>query len=219
MNYSSINEAFNIEINEINEINGINGINGINEINEINANNLIKDYRKLNDTLNIKIIKLKELEKYKEETFNYKCNIYLNHQNAMIKLHRETAENNEAVELNEYIIKYIELIKNYYDNWINEYYNPLKIKLQDEINDKELKLLAYRNLFIKTTNEIINTEKINKNICPICFENEINMCAIPCGHTCCNECVMQSYNFNNNLKKCMGCRNNIKEYIKIFFSL
>ena len=78
--------------------------------------------------------------------------------------------------------------------------------------------MSYNNLFIKTTNEIINNEKLNKKICPICFENETDMCAIPCGHTCCSACVIQSNNYNI-LKKCLSCRNEIKQYIKIYFLL
>jgi|UniRef100_A0A6C0DKW7 hypothetical protein len=188
-------------------------------INDLNANLLLQDYKKLNETFNNNKNKLKELEKRKDDSHSYKCSIYLKHQDAMLNLHKDTELNEDGILLNDTIINYIELIKAYYDKWISEYYNPLKNKLTSDINDNELKLIAYRKLFIKTTNEIINNEKISKNMCPICFENEINMCAIPCGHTCCNECVLQAHNFNNNRKKCLNCRNNIKEYIKIYFSL
>ena len=121
-----------------------------------------------------------------------------------------------------YLHKYCNGGTEFYDKTIFDKIEPFLNSININyriINDNELKLIAYRKLFIKTTNEIINNEKISKNMCPICFENEINMCAIPCGHTCCNECVLQAHNFNNNRKKCLNCRNNIKEYIKIYFSL
>jgi hypothetical protein len=138
----------------------------------------------------------------------------------MLQLCRETPDMIDTSEMNDHIIKYIELFKNYADKWVNEYYIINKNKLNDDIEKQEIKLLAYRNLFINTTKEIIPFEKSNKNICPICFENEINMCAIPCGHTCCNECVMQSMKYHNTkITKCLNCRNTLKEYIKLFIQL
>jgi hypothetical protein len=136
----------------------------------------------------------------------------------MIKLYRNNDKTVE--ELNDIMLKYIELLKNYINNWINNYYDEKKELLDKEITIQEEELAAFRNLFINTTTEIIKTEKINKNICPICFENEINMCAIPCGHTCCNECIIQSIRFHNaRVSKCLSCRNNINEYIKIYIQL
>ena len=138
----------------------------------------------------------------------------------MLQLCRETPENIDTSEMNDHIIKYIELFKNYADRWINEYYIINKNKLIEDIENQEIKLLAYRNLFINTTKHIIPLEKVSKNICPICFENEINMCAIPCGHTCCNECVLQSIKYHNaKLVKCLNCRNTLKEYIKLYIQL
>jgi hypothetical protein len=186
----------------------------------IDAKKLLKDYKTLIKILNENKIKSINLDKKKEDINNYKCNIYNNHQNVMLQLCRETPENIDTNEMTDYIIKYIELFKKYADRWINEYYIINKNKLTENIEKQEIKLHAYRNLFINTTKEIIPLEKISKNICPICFENEINMCAIPCGHTCCNECVMQSLKYNNSkLTKCLNCRNTLKEYIKLFIQL
>ena len=185
----------------------------------IDAKKLLKDYKTLIKILNENKMKSINLDKKKEDIINYKCNIYVKHQNVMLQLCRETPENIDTNEMTEYIIKYIDLFKKYADRWINEYYIINKNKLTENIEKQEIKLLAYRNLFINTTKEIIPLEKTNKNICPICFDNEINMCAIPCGHTCCNECVMQSLKYNSKLTKCLNCRNTLKEYIKLFIQL
>jgi hypothetical protein len=229
MNYSSINEAYDQNIN--NDYNIIddtlnlnfydNNNDNNNNDNTIDANKLLRDYKNLNKLLNENKLLSINLDKQKEDIINYKCNIYNKHQNAMIQLCRETSENIETNEMSEHIIKYIELFKIYADKWIKDYYTIKKNKLVEDIEKQEIKLLAYRNLFINTTKEIIPLEKSSKNICPICFENEINMCAIPCGHTCCNECVMQSIKYHNNSKitKCLNCRNTLKEYIKLFIQL
>ena len=233
MNYTSINEAYNLnehidteynlindDNNDDNDNNNDNNDNNDNNNNTINAKKLLKDYKYLikilNENKNFSI----NLDKQKEDIINYKCNIYLKHQNVMLQLCRETPENIDTSEMNDHIIKYIELFKNYADRWINEYYIINKNKLIEDIENQEIKLLAYRNLFINTTKHIIPLEKVSKNICPICFENEINMCAIPCGHTCCNECVLQSIKYHNaKLVKCLNCRNTLKEYIKLYIQL
>jgi hypothetical protein len=235
MNYSSINEAYDLQdtiatdyniisddLNiyiDSNDSNNENN-NSNNENNNIDAKKLLIDYKILIKHLNENKIKSINLDKKKEDIINYKCNIYNKHQNVMIQLCRETSEDIDTNEMTEYIIKYIELFKKYADKWINEYYIINKNILTENIEKQEIKLLAYRNLFINTTKEIIPLEKTSKNMCPICFENEINMCAIPCGHTCCNECVMQSLKYNNSkLTKCLNCRNTLKEYIKLFIQL
>jgi hypothetical protein len=229
MNYTSINEAYELNENIDTDYNIItdNNDNNDNDNNDnncsndtVNAKKLLKDYKNLIKSLNENKIKSINLDKQKEDIVNYKCNIFLKHQNVMVQLCRETPENIDTCEMTDHIIKYIELFKNYADKWINEYYLINKNKLTEDIENQEIKLLAYRNLFINTTKEIIPIEKITKNICPICFENEINMCAIPCGHTCCNECVMQSMKYNNSkLTKCLNCRNTLKDYIKLFIQL
>lgn len=220
MNYTSINEAYELNENIDNDYNIISENNENNSTDSINAKKLLKDYKNLIKLLNENKLKSINLDKQKEDIVNYKCNIYLKHQDVMLQLCRETPENIDTNEMTDHIIKYIELFKIYADRWINEYYLINKNKLTEDVENQEIKLLAYRNLFINTTKEIIPFEKITKNICPICFENEINMCAIPCGHTCCNECVIQSMKYHNTkLTQCLNCRNTLKEYIKLFIQL
>ena len=247
MNYTSLNEAYELNenidtdyniiddnLNIYDNNNNNNNTNNNNDTNNNNTNNdtkndnnntidakkLLKDYKNLNKLLNENKLISINLDKQKEDIINYKCNIYNKHQNVMIQLCRETTDIIETAEMSEHIIKYIELFKIYADKWIKDYYTIKKNKLMEDIEKQEIKLTAYRNLFINTTKEIIPLEKTSKNICPICFENEINMCAIPCGHTCCNECIIQSLKYHNTrLTKCLSCRNTLKEYIKLFIQL
>jgi len=55
-----------------------------------------------------------------------------------------------------------------------------------------------------------------KNICPICFNNEINMAIVPCGHVYCNNCINNYINKTNNNNLCAICRYPYQKYIKIY---
>jgi hypothetical protein len=67
------------------------------------------------------------------------------------------------------------------------------------------------NLLFITINDIEYNENYynNDNNCPICYENKINSCCIPCGHTYCNKCI-------KNTDNCYICRRYISRNIKIF---
>lgn len=237
MNYTSINDTFDLEDNKYekwienandydtetensnNTINNtINDNNSTINNNDINVDKLLNEYNNLNISLKNNINSLNKLELEKKEIFNYKTNIFAKHQDIMIKLYNKDI--GEMNDINDTIIKYIDLIKNYSEKWNNDFYNKRKTNLIRTINKQEDQLTAYRKLFINTTTEIIKTEKLNKNLCPICFENEINMCSIPCGHTCCDDCLTQSIKYHNSrITKCLNCRNPINDYIRFFIQL
>lgn len=221
MNYSSINDTFDLDNNYYNIINEENNNQNNNQDEnnqDVDASKLIKDYNNINNTLKLNINNINKLESERKEILNYKSNIFSKHQDIMIKLYNNQI--GEMVELNDCIIKYIDLLKIYIDKWNIEYYNKKKYNIESDIRKQEEQLTAYRKLFINTTKEIIKTEKINKNICPICFENEINMCSVPCGHTCCQECLNQSIIYNNSrVTKCLNCRNPVNDYIRFYIQL
>ena len=223
MNYSLIEDAYieDIDINQIIEFEDSSNADIAKEENMTDANKLIADYKKVKQIIDTSRILLFELEKQKKDIQAYKSNIFIQHQEIMIHLNKELSNVEDpayTTNVNDTIINYIEYIKNFSDKWLNNYYLINKTKLEKDIEINEKKLISFNNLFIKTTNEIIKVEKMNKKLCPICFENETDMCAIPCGHTCCNACVIQSNSYNN-LKRCLSCRNEIKQYIKIYFLL
>ena len=92
MNYTSINEAYNLnehidtEYNLINDDNNNDNNDDNDNNNTINAKKLLKDYKYLikilNENKNFSI----NLDKQKENIINYKCNIYLNHQKILIQV-------------------------------------------------------------------------------------------------------------------------------------
>lgn len=122
--------------------------------------------------------------------------------------------------LSKLYLNYNNKIKDDYNNWYLNYYSPKSLSLQNNMDVIEEKITDYRNFFITIINKILKSTEINesKKLCPICFENEVDMCVNPCGHTLCNKCVISNIN-NYRSNKCYSCRTIIKDYIKIYFSV
>ncbi len=90
-----------------------------------------------------------------------------------------------------------------------------KIEGQKQINSR---LIIENNILIKIINELKTEnnklkldvkEKTQNSKCSICFENDLNICCIPCGHTYCDNCIKNS-------NKCYICRDTIIRTHKIF---
>jgi hypothetical protein len=64
------------------------------------------------------------------------------------------------------------------------------------------------NLLFLTINENNDIDN-NNNLCIICYNNKINSCCNPCGHTYCNKCIYFA-------KNCYICNNDINSIIKIY---
>jgi hypothetical protein len=201
MNYSEIDNYDNENI--LSKINNI-------EINNNSAISFLNEYEILKKSLLEYKNNLKELIKQKEISDNYLGNLLNNHMNIINIINCDNILNNSFNE-------YQKIIKDNYNKWIDEHYN-IKIKiLQENIENIEIKLKDFTNLFIYIINHIIQDKEISNNMCPICFENQIDICLNPCGHTACNKCILSIT--NNKKDKCFTCRSPVNEYIKIFFSL
>lgn len=50
----------------------------------------------------------------------------------------------------------------------------------------------------------------SKNLCPICYHNDVDVYCDPCGHTFCQKCVKANY--------CYLCRTKIQKVQKLFFT-
>ena len=236
MNYANINEAYsltNYDIDNNKDIYVINLDDNNDDNNDdtndnddnINSIKLLNTYKKLNNNLNLNIELIETIENDKMILFNFLSYIYDKHIECISIINNDLNNDKDnqisSKECDENIMNYIEKFNDLYTKWNNDIYIKKKEKLEKKIETDQIQLNALRKIFIDTTNEIINidknNEKIIKNICPICFENEVNMVAIPCGHVCCNICVMKNNKYNNN--KCLCCRNSLKEYIKLFIQL
>lgn len=191
--------------------------------NFINAELILTDYNKINFFLVDYKKKYNEIKIQKDVFLNYQNNLlntHLNIADICLKYNKDTFIPTVS-NTTEAIINYDNLIKDVYTVWLENYYNPQIAKLEYNINISEKKLANFRKLFINIINNLVEKKDNieNKKMCSICFDNEINMCAIPCGHTCCDKCVFLSRTNSNNNQKCLNCRNPIQSYIKLFFSI
>jgi len=104
---------------------------------------------------------------------------------------------------------------------------PIKNKINEELAKKintknaELKkitdkLNSLRKIIIAGLDEIVKPEDVQKKMCPICFENEVNTVLVPCGHTYCKGCSEMDRTRN---AKCPQCRVQINARVKLFFTV
>lgn len=89
-----------------------------------------------------------------------------------------------------------------------------KSNLDAKIDKLTKKVSALRSLIQTGLDELVDKDSANnKKLCAICFDREVDIVMVPCGHTSCSGCS----NYNT-LNKCMHCRSLIQKRVKIFFS-
>lgn len=98
------------------------------------------------------------------------------------------------------------------DKCLSEY-NKKIIELHASLRTVQTNMTAYSEFIKEGTKEMVGPDA-KPNSCTICFENEINHCFVPCGHTFCEKCIKKS-----STKKCMSCRTEIQKTIKIFLGV
>ena len=88
--------------------------------------------------------------------------------------------------------------------------------LESEIRLITNKLNALRKIIVVGVKEIVSPNEVNKKLCPVCFDREVDMAMVPCGHTFCKGCSDVDINMHAN---CPQCRTAVRSRIKIFFSV
>ena len=158
------------------------------------------------------------LNRYCDDSYfdNYISNLQNNHMNIMNIVNKYNYGNKK--ETTEIFLNYHSRINEDYNKWIIDYYKLKLIEYESSIDVIEKKICDFRNLFIYIINKISKPIEDAIKLCPICFENEVDICLNPCGHTLCNKCVLSNRSRYTS-EKCYSCRTNIQDYIKIYFSL
>ena len=87
-------------------------------------------------------------------------------------------------------------------------------KIDDCIMDETRKLSAvneFIGVYKRTLSSFDSDKKIfNKYKCTVCYENEVNVCLVPCGHTFCKGCSEKA------TKKCFMCNGEITSRNNIY---
>ena len=123
------------------------------------------------------------------------------------------------VDDNEIISWNHESVKTKFFSMKDEYKNVL---IDNYVNIN--KAILEQNEKLKQINNIINSyrntiklfdinDKFTKSNCCICYENEVNICLIPCGHSFCKTCVDKSYS-----NKCFICKITFTSKNRLFLS-
>jgi hypothetical protein len=188
----------------------------LSKITSNDAQGILEDFEILNKNLDEYKKKIEDLQAHKIYFDNYISNLQNNHLNVMNIINDYDIQGNNN-ELNELFINYNNKMKNNYDKWIIQNYTVKILEFENTIDIIEKKIIEFRTLFIYIINKITKPQLDNKKLCPICFENEVDICLNPCGHTLCNKCVISNRSRYTN-EKCYSCRGVIHDYIKIYFS-
>lgn len=99
----------------------------------------------------------------------------------------------------------------------NIIFSLMKNKYKKEILDlkNSIEILEYNKMITnKRYNDELQTHKLKINSinkCQICFDNNLEVVSIPCGHMFCRNCI-------NNSPTCHFCRKKIDNLQHIFFS-
>ena len=112
--------------------------------------------------------------------------------------------------------KYVELAEIYVTSHIKMRKEIIlkRAALELQLDALSIKLNTIRNVIKTSIEEIVKPENINKKMCPVCFDKEVCMVMIPCGHTYCDACSKYDYR-----AKCPQCRATINSRVKMYFSL
>lgn len=89
-------------------------------------------------------------------------------------------------------------------------------ELEKERDDLSRKLNALRKVITTGIHDLVKPEDVQKKMCPVCFDKEVNMVYVPCGHTYCNGCAELD---RSRTAKCPQCRSQINARIKIYFTV
>ena len=93
-----------------------------------------------------------------------------------------------------------------------------RIKIDTDLENVCRKQNALRKLVQTAIADMVKPEDITKKMCPICFDREVTMAMVPCGHTFCQGCSNTAVHTEYR-SKCPQCRQSINAKIKIYFSV
>ena len=171
-------------------------LNSILTTGEEDPSNLLK--KNINSVINNWIQTMTELESHEA---------HLKRKIDEVKSIQKKIEIIQLLPVNENLVPVLESLEKYTETA----YKSLDIKkyFEDCIGSyKRVYLLQNLMSYIRVTQPSSTLP-----LCPVCFEEPINICLVPCGHTFCSNCI------TNNIRiQCAVCRTNVTSKQKIFFN-
>lgn len=76
------------------------------------------------------------------------------------------------------------------------------------------KMNSIRSLLSVAVDDMVGRDSLSKKLCPVCFDREVGVALVPCGHTYCVGC--SEY---DKYTKCPQCRSVVTSRVKLYFSM
>lgn len=93
-----------------------------------------------------------------------------------------------------------------------------RIKVDTDLENTCRKQNALRKLIQTAITDMVKPDDVTKKMCPICFDREVAMAMVPCGHTFCQGCSNTAIHTEYR-SKCPQCRQPVATKVKIYFSV
>jgi len=76
-------------------------------------------------------------------------------------------------------------------------------------------LAAVRSVIVAGAKEVVRASDAatGKKLCPLCFDDEVTVACVPCGHTLCAACASKISG------RCSTCRTFVRETVRLYFSV
>jgi len=97
---------------------------------------------------------------------------------------------------------------------IQEKISEKELDLESKIKTISAKLNNIRALISTGIQDMLKPDICTKKLCPICFDREVGIALVPCGHTYCGGCAEY-----DKYMKCPQCRAVVTSNVKLFFSM
>lgn len=178
----------------------------------IDAANVAKTYQERTNRLNTVNNKINALVAEQSKINQGWNDMVQQHDKILLEL-RSTLPNEKTTDM----VVAFETYKNIMDNnlalWNKQVAENIS-KFNTECDNIESNLNEMRKLIVTGVKELIPEDQIQPNLCPVCFDQQVKVCLVPCGHTVCRKCSADM-----RLNTCMTCRAFIRERVVMYFSV
>jgi hypothetical protein len=148
----------------------------------------------------------KHLDKYREDLWQQRNSLYNLYFSTGVASQEEFEKLMDAKKACRTAEEAIE--KKVRDKWRDE------MKLTNsKLEFAEVNLLSIKEYMSLSVKSLIPDGQAKANMCPICYEKEVNRCCVPCGHTLCSTCSDKAGT------SCVTCRALVDKTIPLYFSI
>ena len=123
-------------------------------------------------------------------------------------------DNPRVQRLNDLITEYTPAQRELFDAWKVDIVRRLE-EATTAVENLDDEIALIRTMLVEGAREVVKAPdaESGRKLCPLCFEAEVGVVCVPCGHTVCQGCA------KNVGRRCSTCRSDVRETIKLYFSV